>query len=302
MNVAILLGAALVSATTLAYPSLGEALTEFSGVYNVGLEGIMLIAATTSYIAVVYTGNVYIGLLVGIGTGALIGLIQAVFAVNLKADQIVFGLGLILLGPFLGPVLKEGFAGTTNLVPAFPAIETGPLPYGLDVILRQNALTFAAMALAVVLWYLLFRTKFGLGLRAVGEDPHVAESVGINVTLVRYLCSILGCAIAAVGGVFVVLGLTGAWAGDVTAGRGFIAIAMVRVGLYRPSLIYGVSLLFGFIDSLQLALQVSASGLPYQFLQMAPYLMGVVALAISGKFKVFGGPAGLGRPYEKEQR
>ena len=302
MNLILLVSASLVSATTLIYPALGETFTELSGVYNIGLEGIMLISASTSFVGTAYSGSVIAGLVIGIVTGMLAGFIQGIFAVNFRADQIVFGLGIILLGPFLSPVLKDTFALTTNQVPTFPLLDATNLPYPLSVLLNQNALTFASIGLVFLLWYALFKTKFGLAIRAVGEDPRVAASVGINVGRARYLCSILGSAIAAVGGVFVVLGLTGSWAGDVTAGRGFIAIAMVRVGLYRPVPILIACLLFGFVDAAQLTLQVSASGFPHQFLQMAPYLMGIVALIISGRFKVFGGPASLGRPYEKEQR
>jgi len=302
VNLILLVSASLVSATTLIYPALGETFTELSGVYNIGLECIMLISASTSFVATAYSGSVIAGLVIGIVTGMLAGFIQGIFAVNFRADQIVFGLGIILLGPFLSPVLKDTFALTTNQVPTFPLLDATNLPYPLSVLLNQNALTFASIGLVFLLWYALFKTKFGLAIRAVGEDPRVAASVGINVGRARYLCSILGSAIAAVGGVFVVLGLTGSWAGDVTAGRGFIAIAMVRVGLYRPVPILIACLLFGFVDAAQLTLQVSASGFPHQFLQMAPYLMGIVALIISGRFKVFGGPASLGRPYEKEQR
>lgn len=299
-----LLAATLTVGVIISYPSLGEAFSELSGVYNLGLEGIMLISAATSFIGALFTGNVAVGLLVGIMTGVLLGAVQALFAVHIGADQVVFGLGIILLGPFLSTFLaSSALKSGLRQAPIFPPLDTTGFPYPLNFILRQNALFFILFILAFVLWFLLFKTRFGLALRSVGENAHVAASAGINVSLVRYVSSIIGSTIAAIGGTFVILGLNGLWSDNITGGRGFIAIAIVRVGLFKPILILVFSLLFGLVDSFQLyQAAVLGPSFPHQFLSMAPFLIGIFALLISTRFKIFSEPTALGTPYIKEQR
>ncbi len=296
--------ATLAAGVSISYPALGETFTERSGVYNIGLEGIMLISAATSFIAALFTENPLIGLAAGLLTGALIGAIQALFAVNFSADQVVFGLGVILLGPFLSTFLAStALQSGLRQAPVFLPLDATSLPYPLNFILRQNALLYALIPIVLVMWFVLSKTKFGLAVRSVGENPHVAASSGINVTLFRYLCSIVGSAIAAVGGTYVVLGLNGLWSDNITGGRGFIAIAMVRVGLFRPIWVAVFSILFGLVDSFQLYLAaVLGPSFPHQFLSMTPYLVGILVLLISTRYKTFTEPAALGKPYTREQQ
>ena len=304
LDLFLVFSASITYAAALLYPSLGESFTELSGIYNIGTEGIMLISAATTYIGAVYTGNPFVGLLAGILTGGLIGAVLAVFSLSLKADQVIFGLGIILLGSFLGIFLvdvTEKQVGTIQ-VPLLPKVGLESLGYPLSIILKQNILVYVAIFLAFVVWFLLFRTKFGLAVRSVGENPHVAASAGINVVLVRVVCAVIGSAIAALGGSFVLIGISGIWSENLTAGRGFVGIAIVRIGFFRPLLILIFSLVFGFVDSFQLSLQVTTSGFPVQFLQMLPYITGLTALVISGKYKLFGQPASIGKPFVREER
>jgi simple sugar transport system permease protein len=296
--------ATITAGVSIAYPALGGTLTELSGVYNIGLEGIMLISAATSFIAALFTGNVFIGLSVGLLTGGLIGAIQALFAVNFRADQVVFGLGIIILGPFLSTFLAStALQSGLRQAPILESLNTSGFPYPFNLILSQNALVYSLIPLVIVLWYVLYKTKLGLAIRSVGENPHVAASSGLNVTLLRYTCSILGCAIAAMGGTFVVLGLSGLWADNVTGGRGFIAIAMIRVGLFKPIWVAIVCILFGLVDSLQLYFSaILGPSFPYQFLGMAPYALGIVVLSVSMVRRTFAEPASLGKPYSREGR
>jgi simple sugar transport system permease protein len=303
-DIAIVLASVIVSAVAVLYPALGEAFSELSGVYNIGLEGIMLICAALSFLGVRYFQSLWLGIVIGVGGGVLIGLIQALFAVRIRADQIVFGLGIIIMGQFLSSFLSGLAIQQTGRfgVETLPVLGTQNLPYPLNVILRQNALVYFSLALVLALWVLLFKTKFGLAVKSVGEDPYVAASAGVKVELIRYVSVIAGCAIASLGGIFVILGLTGTWSDGITGGNGFIAIAMVRVGHFRPLPILATCLLYGGVVSLQLELQVIASGFPHQFLQMIPYMVGILALLVSGRTSFRAEPGSLGKPYVREKK
>lgn len=303
VNIALIVSSVLISTVVILFPSLGETFTELSGVYNFGLEGIMLISAASSFVAAIWSGSLFVGILVGMLSGCLIGLLQALFAVNFKADQIVFGIGLIILGEFLSSfiVVTLGKAGVFS-VPTLPKLPTQGLVYPLNIILRQDALVYLSFVMVVVVWFVLFRTKFGLTLRATGENPYVAASAGINVQRMQYVASIVGCIIASLGGVFIILGIAGSWVDNITAGNGFIAVAMVRVGNFRPFQILLICLLYGIAEAVQLNLQILGTGIPHDFLQMIPYLLGIVALAVSGIYSRFGEPKSLGKPYIKESR
>jgi simple sugar transport system permease protein len=305
LDIGSLVLGALTSGTVISYAALGQNLTELSGVYNVGTEGTMLLAAATSFMVSLITGSPTIGLLAGILLGATIGAILAVFAINIGADQIVFGLGLILVGTFMSTVIANtALSGRSSFssISTFPPLDTEGFPSPLNLILKQNFLFYLVFVVAVALWYLLFKTKFGLAIRAAGENPHVAVSAGKNLILIRYFCTVLGSAVAALGGIFVIY-LNGIWGDRLTGGRGFVAIAMVRVGLFRPHLVLLASLLFGFVDSIQLYFTaILGSSFPYQFFAMIPYVVGMLVLLVSTRFGIFKEPSGLGRPYAKESR
>lgn len=302
LDIILLLSASITFAASALFPAMGEVLCEYSGVYNIGLEGIMLIATGTTVIGTIYTGNPYYGVLFSIGIGGIIGFLQAVFAVNLKADQAIWGIGLILLGPFLSALMVEhAYAGGLQLgVPRISALPTQNLIYPFNVLLNQNALVFLAFGLMAVTWFLIFKTQYGLAVRTTGENPHVAASAGFNVVRIRYVQSIIGCMVASIGGAFLVVGVTGEWTFNMTGGLGFLAIALVRLGLFRPFLIALTCLAYGFLNAFQLSLQAVTSVVPHQALLMIPYIMGIVALVISARYGRSAEPASLGKPYSRE--
>lgn len=306
LDVSQLLLATLNAGIIISYAGLGETFSELSGVYNIGTEGIMLLAAATSFAGSLITGNPICGLILGITAGAFIGTLQAVYAVRIRADQVILGVTIaVFIGPFLSTLVSNAALRGKQIfsaIPTFPLLNTEGLPYPLNLILRQNALFFIVFILAFVLWVLLFKTRFGLAVRAVGENPHVAAACGTDVVLIRYACVILGSAIAALGGIFVV-NLKGIWSDNLTGGRGFIGIAMVRVGGFRPHLIVLASMLFGLVDSFQLYFSaVLGRSFPYQFFTMTPYVVGIATLLVSSRFRIFKEPAALGKPYLKETR
>ncbi|MGD0646009.1 MAG: ABC transporter permease [Candidatus Bathyarchaeia archaeon] len=301
LNFLVIISAAIPSAIAILYPALGENFTELSGIYNIGLEGIMLISAAVGFIVAIYTQSLLFGLIGGVCTGVLVGLLLAFFALNLGADQIVFGLALIIMGPFLSSFIAGTGPPGLHSIGTLPSVNLGKGAYPFNYIFNQSILVYFGLALLFVIWYITSRTHFGLAMRATGEDPHVAASSGINVVLTRWICCIVGCAIAALGGVFVVFSLTGVWTDNITGGNGFIAIALLRVGGYRPQYVLLACIVYGFVDSLQITVQALRI-FPYQFLAMFPYVIGIIALVIQGKFKIFPGPKSLGKPYVKGER
>jgi simple sugar transport system permease protein len=301
LNFLIVISAAIPLAIAILYPAMGENITELAGVYNIGLEGIMLISAAVGFIVALYSHNLVYGVLGGVFTGVLVGVLLAFFALNIKADQIVFGLSLIIIGPFLSSFIAGYAPSGINTISVLPAVNLGNWAYPFNYIFNQSILVYIGFAMLAAIWYITSRTHFGLAMRATGEDPHVAASTGINVVVTRWICCIAGCAIAALGGIFVVFSLTGVWADNVTGGNGFIAIALLRVGGYRPQYVLLACLVYGFVDALQLTVQALRI-FPYQFLEMFPYVVGIIALVVQGRFKIFPGPKSLGRPYVKGER
>jgi simple sugar transport system permease protein len=306
LDVTQLLIATLNGGIIISYAALGETFSELSGVYNFATEGIMLMAAATSFAGSLITGSPIIGLIIGITTGVLLGTLQAAYAVTMLADQVILGVSIsVFIGPFLSTLLANaGLVGKKvfSATPTFSVLNTEGLPYPLNLILAQNAIFFTVFILAFALWALLFKTRFGLAVRAVGENPHVAAASGMNVVLIRYVCTILGSAIAALGGIFVV-NLRGIWSDNLTGGRGFIGVAMVRVGGFRPQMVLLASMIFGLVDSFQLYFSaVLGRSFPYQFFTMTPYVIGIATLLISAKFRIFKEPAALGKPYQRGTR
>src|SRR5437016_5432473 len=215
----VILAISFSSTISLLFPALGENISELSGVYNIGLEGIMMVSAVTGYIISAYTGSPYIGIAGGVLSGGVIGLLQALFAVHLRADQVLFGLAIALLGPFLSSFIASEFFTQLGSfkVPTIGSLPTNNLPYPFNALLTQNYLVYSALALTFFLWWALFKTGFGLRLRAVGENANVAASSGNNVVGFRYFGSIVGCMVAALGGSFILFGIAGAWSPNMTA-------------------------------------------------------------------------------------
>jgi ABC-type uncharacterized transport system permease subunit len=280
-----LLTATLRSATPLIFAAMGGLLSERSGVTNIALEGFMLMGAFAGVAGTLFSGNPFVGLLVAIIVGGAGGAVFAFWSVSLRADQIVAGTAIVLLGLGLTSFLTEriwGRAGSSQSVPQLPSI-------GLGV----NILLPAAFLLVPLTHWFLFKTKAGLRVQACGEKPEAAEAVGIDVAKYRYAMVITSGVLAALGGAYLSIGDLSLFTTNMTAGRGFIALAAVIFGNWMPWATMGAALLFGFAQALRF--QVQALGLPINqdIIVALPYLLTLIA--VTGLFRQSTPPAGLGR-------
>ena len=289
-------------AMPLLFAALGETMGQKSGVLNVGLEGIMLVGAFLAVAFSVATGSPWGGLLAATLGGAAMGLLHGFFAVRLKVDQIVSGLALILLGLGLsGFGYRLVFAGHQTIrVPGFERLDLGPLsdlPVLGPLLFSHHLLAYVGIFMAVGLWWILTRTGLGLTIRAVGENPKAADSVGIDVDKVRMRCAAFGGAMAGIGGAYLSTAQLAGFVEDMVAGRGFIAIACVVFARWNPLGVLAVALIFGIADAGQIRLQPFFPQIPYQFFIILPYVLALVALAGSAKSASL--PGALAQPYRK---
>jgi simple sugar transport system permease protein len=285
--VLILLASAVRQATPLLLAALGGLYSERSGVINIALEGLMLAGAFTSAAVTHYSGSPWIGLLAGIAAGVLVALVHGVACIRFKADQVVSGTAINIL--FLGvPALLSGaLFESTGATPQLPQHQLMPL-----------APIVLAFLLVPVTWYVLNRTPFGLRLRAVGENPEAADTAGVNVARVRFAAVMLSGALAAIGGAYLSIGQSSLFARNMTAGRGFIALAALIFGKWRPVQTMLACLLFGFAEALSIQMQ-GVSQVPVQFIQIVPYVLTIVVLA--GFIGHSRAPRALGVPYQEKR-
>ena len=282
-----LLFSAIRLTTPLLLAALGGLYSERSGVINIALEGLMLAGAFTAATITHYTGNPWVGLGAAILAGALVALVHGVACIQFKADQVVSGTAINIL--FLGiPALLSGaFFESTGATPQLPKGQLIPM-----------APIVLAFALVPVTWYVLYRTPFGLRLRAVGENPEAADTAGVDVSRVRYLAVMISGALAAIGGAYLSTGQSSLFTRNMSAGRGFIALAALIFGKWRPVQTMLACLLFGFAEALSIQMQ-GVSQIPVQFIQLIPYVLTIVVLA--GFIGHSRAPRALGLPYQKKR-
>jgi ABC-type uncharacterized transport system permease subunit len=280
-----LLTATLRSAAPLVFAAMGGLLSERSGVTNIALEGFMLMGAFAAVAGTWFSGNPFVGLLVAVLTGVVGGLIFAYWAVSLKADQIVAGTAIVLLGLGLTSFLTEqiwGQAGGSPPVQRLPTIGAG-----------LNVLLPVAFLLVPLTHWFLFKTKAGLRVLACGENPAAAESVGINVARYRYAMVVSSAVLAALGGAYLSIGDLSQFSTNMTAGRGFIALAAVIFGNWMPWATLGAALLFGFAQALRFHVQALDLPISQDVIIALPYILTLIA--VTGLFRQSTPPAGLGR-------
>jgi simple sugar transport system permease protein len=298
-----LIAATLRFATPLVFGALGGIVCERSGVVNVGIEGMMLMGAFFGIFGADLLDSWFLGLLVGMAAGGLLALLHAFFSINLRADQVVSGMSLNFLAlGITGYIFLDhyGDQGTPDDIPRVPDISipgVKNLSFFGDAIGRTNTLTWLALIGVAALTIFLFRTPRGLRLRAVGEHPRAAETVGISVPRTRYMAVVMSGVLAAMGGAYLSIAFVGSFNQGMTAGRGFIALAAVIFGKWRPVGSLGAALLFGFSTALAQRLPTfSASGAV--LFQALPYVLTLIAVAgIIGRSRP---PAASGQPYVKE--
>jgi simple sugar transport system permease protein len=274
-------------ATPLLLAALGGLFSERSGVINIALEGMMLAGAFTSAVVTYYVGDPWVGLLAGVGAGVFIAGIHAVACIQFDSDQVVTGTAINILMLGVPPLVSSALFETTGSTPSIPKENLIP-----------NAPIVLAFALVPILWYVLYRTPYGLRLRAVGENPEAADTAGISVARIRYTGVLLSGALAAIGGAYLAIGQSSLFTRNMSAGRGFIALAALIFGKWRPVQTMFACLLFGFAEAASIQMQGVIPHVRVEYIQIFPYVLTMIVLA--GFIGSSRAPRALGQPYEKE--
>lgn len=280
--------ATLRQAAPIMITALGGMFSEVTGVVNIGLEGMMLMGAFTAAVGSYYTGSPIVGILAGMLAGGLMALIHGILSIKYKGNQTVSGVAINLFASgFTIFMLRVLFNQSGNS----PAVEKAPQIMGMSLIV------FIIYAISAWTIWFLYKTKTGLRMRAVGEHPLAADTVGIDVYKIRYFGVIMSGVLAGLGGAYLSIGALNQFTKEMSAGRGFIALAALVFGKWKPKGVIAASLLFGFADALQVIIQQYVKSIPPQFIQMIPYVLTILALAgVVGKAVA---PKAAGIPYDK---
>ena len=296
-------------ATPYIFAALGETFAQRSGVLNLGVDGMMLMGAFTGFYAVFLAQgaesmsepmSLVLGVIIALIVGGLMGLAMAFVSVTLKAKQGISGIGVYLFGLGLSELLFQQWVGTPKSVSGFPRIEfpiLTDLPILGEIIFNHNLLVYLAFALVPISAYVLNNTTFGLMIRAVGQNPEAADAMGVSVARVRYATTILGGMLAGLAGASLSIAQINLFQQNLTAGQGFIAVALVYFGGWRPWTVAAGAMLFSFVNALQLQIKVIGADIPSEFAVMAPYVITIIALVFATKRQEQ--PTALTRPYER---
>jgi ABC-type uncharacterized transport system permease subunit len=277
-----------------------------TGVFNVAQEGIMLVGASLGFLVSYLSGSVFLGILAAMAIGAVFGLLLAYFTTTLKMDQFVIGLSLFFIGLGLSTLLPKLIIGITLSPPLIPTLKDAPVPLLSKIpvigpiVFSQNPLVYVAILVSIAMWYFLFRTKAGLELRAVGENPMAADSLGINTVRNRYGAAMVGGMLIGLAGAYLPMVYTGTFTELMVKGRGWLAIALTFFGGWSPLPILFGSLFFAGVEVLAFRVQVIGAAVPYQYLLMLPYIATILVMMIS--FRRARVPAFLGQNYDRERR
>lgn len=291
-------------AVPLTFGALAGVMCERSGVINIAIEAQLLTGAFGAAVGASVASNPWVGLVVGMLVGAAIGWILAVLTIRYHADQIIVGVVLVVFGTGLTAFLTSQLLAPNpqwNAPARFSPVTIpvlGEIPIVGPLLFGQSVIVYLMFATVLAVHYVLFRTRYGLRVRSVGEHPKAADTVGIDVHRIRYSAVVIGGAIAGIGGAYFTLDSAAQFSRDMSAGRGFIALAAMLVGRYHPVGAFGAALIFGFAESLATSLSIVGVPIPSDFLLMAPYLATILVVAgIVGRVRV---PAADGQPYIKE--
>ena len=301
------IAASLAVAAPLLYGALGEIFTQRSGIMNLGLEGVMLVGAATSYIAAVNSQSLFAALLTCILVGLVLGFLYALLTVTLQANQTVCGLAMVIFGQGLSGTIGKAYAGIATPVSfaktAIPGLKS--IPVLGEILFSQDILIYALYILVPLAFIYIYKTRPGMRLRALGENPGALDAMGYKVSAMRYLYVMAGTAITALGGMYISLCYTPSWTDNITAGKGWIAGALVIFASWNPLMAAFGSFLFGLIQVVGLRLQLTDVNISSYFLNMLPYIFTIIVLIITtGGFlkKRSSGPAMVGKTYSREDR
>jgi ABC-type uncharacterized transport system permease subunit len=287
-------------ATPYLYAGLGETLGQRSGVLNLGVEGQMLMGAFAAFYVTFQTGNVWLGMLAAVVVGAAMGLAMAFVSISLQAEQGISGIGFYLFGLGMSTLLFQMLLGTVETVQGFAPIHIpvlSDIPVIGEIFFRQNILVYIAFALVPIAQFVLQKTTLGLKIRAVGENPEAADSLGVSVATVRYVTVTLGGVMSGIAGASMSIGLLNVFQQNMTSGLGFIAVALVYFGGWRPFGVMLGALLFSLVNALQLRLQVEGVNIPSDLMVMMPYILTIIALVLT--VQRVRSPSALTKPFER---
>lgn len=291
--------------------ALGEMFNQRAGVFNLGCEGIMAMGAFLGFLpSFLLKGSALapwapaIGIACAAFAGVLLGLLFGLVTVSFRAPQGIAGIGLQMLGWGTAGTLSRHFVGGVTGIPgidAWPIPGLSKIPFLGPILFSMTPFGYFGFLMVPISWYILFKTPWGLKVRAVGTHPRAADTMGTKVARTRYQALALGGAMAGLAGAYLSLAQAKMFADDIVAGRGFIAVALVYFGRWHPLYILGGSLLFSIAQSFQLAIQVLGIDFPYEFAVMLPYVLVICVLAFAKNSRLRG-PAELGKPYNREKR
>ncbi len=301
------LAAAIKAGTPILYATLGEILAERTGILNLGLEGMMLIGALTGFLICSMSNDPWLGVLAAIISGGLLAMIHAFLTITLRAQQVVSGLALTMFGMGLSGFLGKVVIGVpiSSYFRPFDFPFLSQIPFIGEVFFHQDALVYISYLLIPILSFWIYRTRPGLHMRAVGENPATADAMGISVSGIRYLYTFLGGCLAGLGGAYLSLAYTPVWLENMVAGRGWIAIALVIFASWDPFKALLGSYLFGLVDAVQFRAQALGLAVPSFFLNMTPYVATILVLIFATRETArrhLGAPAALGLPFAREEK
>lgn len=272
----------ITAGTPLLFSSVGEILTERTGVLNLGIEGFMLMGAMTGFMVSYQTGNKWLALLAVIGVCLILGLILSFILITLRANQIAAGIAFTIFcaglstifgKPFIGVVARDTFKKLT-----LSGLDKFPL---LQLLLKKDILVFVAVTFAIIAWVFVYKTKSGLHLRAAGDNPSTLDSLGVNVIVQRYIYTTLGSILAGIGGAYLSLAYSPSWIEGMAAGRGWLTIALVNFSLWNPLYVIGGAYLYGIFYALSFRIEAMGIAVPSYFLRMLPYIFPIIILILS---------------------
>ncbi|MEG3067725.1 MAG: ABC transporter permease [Syntrophaceticus schinkii] len=302
------LSATVIAGTPLLYACLGELLTEKVGILNLGVEGMMMVGAVTGFLVTIKTANPWLGIVIAMLAGGCMGLLHAVMSINLRVNQVVSGLALTILGTGLSAFLGKSVVGIPSPV-TFEKITVpvlGKIPFIGPIVFQNDILVYLSIVLVVFLWFLIYKTQHGLKLRSVGENPASADAMGVNVIAMRYLYVAIGGMLAGLAGAYLSIVYTSTWLENMTAGRGWIAVALVIFAMWNPVRALLGAYIFGGVEASVFRLQaMGVTNISPFFLKMLPYVLTIVVLVWASREnnrKRLGAPSSLGLAYEREER